>query len=118
MARWFGSVWLALLVASTPAAIAAEHAAEQSQPLRIGLTPVILEDQLSFLDEWQTYLERRTGREVQFVRRNSYGEVVELALRGRIDFAWLCGYPYVQHDTRLGLLAVPRFNGAPSTRPI
>lgn len=110
MSRWLGALGLVIMgLVSVPPALAAE----QGQPLRIGLTPVILEDQLSFLDEWQAYLEQRTGREVQFVRRNSYGEVVELALRGRIDFAWLCGYPYVQHDARLDLLAVPRFNGAP-----
>lgn len=108
-----GNIWIGVVLiwlAGLGASVAAD---DEAAPLRIGLTPVILEDQLSFLDEWQAYLEQHVGRDVRFVRRNSYGEVVDLALRGRIDFAWLCGYPYVQHEARLDLLAVPLFQDAP-----
>ncbi len=83
------------------------------RPIRVGLTPVILEDQVRFLEEWRSYLERELGREVQFLRRNSYGEIIELALRGQVDFAWLCGFPYVRHENTLDLLAAPLFKGAP-----
>ncbi|MCC5809597.1 MAG: PhnD/SsuA/transferrin family substrate-binding protein [Ectothiorhodospiraceae bacterium] len=87
------------------------HADER--PIRIGLTPVILEDQLRFLESWRRYLEQELGREVQFLRRNSYGEIVDLALRGQVDFAWLCGFPYVRNEGALDLLAAPVFKGAP-----
>lgn len=83
------------------------------RPIRIGLTPVMLEDQVRFLERWRGYLEERLGAEVRFVRRNSYGEVIELALRGRVDFAWLCGFPYVQHRQDLDLLVAPVYNGEP-----
>ncbi len=87
------------------------HAGER--PVRVGLTPVILEDQVRFLEQWRRYLEQELGREVQFLRRNSYGEIIELALRGQVDFAWVCGFPYVRHQDTLDLLAAPVFNGAP-----
>jgi len=108
-----GYIWIGVVLVWLAGLAGPVMADEDAPPLRIGLTPVILEDQLSFLDEWQVYLEEKVGREVRFVRRNSYGEVVDLALRGRIDFAWLCGYPYVQHEGRLDLLAVPLFESAP-----
>ncbi len=88
--------------------------AAQAGPIRIGLTPVILDEQVRFLERWRLYLEQATGHEVQFVRRNSYSEIVDLALRGRLDFAWLCGYSYVSQDRALEILAVPLFQGEPS----
>lgn len=81
--------------------------------IRVGLTPVILEDQLRFLESWRQYLEEELGRGVQFLRRNSYGEIVDLALRGQVDFAWICGFPYVRNEAALDLLVAPVFRGAP-----
>ncbi len=87
--------------------------AEEKNPggIRIGLTPVILTDQTSFLNDWQDYLSERFGRPVRFVQRQTYREVVELLLEGDLDAAWLCGYPYVQHRDEFELLAVPVFQG-------
>jgi phosphonate transport system substrate-binding protein len=81
--------------------------------LRIGLTPVFLDDQAGFLRRWHDYLEARLGRPVEFTQRGSYRQIVELLLRDKIDAAWVCGYPYVRHRPRLRLLAVPLFGGRP-----
>lgn len=86
------------------------------EPLRIGLTPVFLDDQMSFLAQWRTWLEARLGRMVLFVQRGNYREVVDLVRTGKLDFAWICGYPYVQHRRQLKLVAVPLWRGGPYYR--
>jgi len=91
--------------------VAATQAEER--PVRIGLTPVIVEDQVRVLNQWRAFLEEALGRDVEFLRRYNYGEVVQLALRGQVDFAWVCGYLYVNHHDVLDLLAAPVFNGSP-----
>jgi len=85
-------------------------------PYRIGLTPVFLDDMITFLDDWRAYLERQLEAEVRFVRRASYAEVVDLLLQDQLDFAWICGFPYVTHREDFSLLAVPVYRGAPLYR--
>lgn len=82
-------------------------------PLRIGLTPVFLDDQVSFLARWRDWLEKKLLRPVVFVQRGSYREIVDLVRSGKIDFAWLCGYPYVRFRHELKLVAVPLWRGHP-----
>jgi phosphonate transport system substrate-binding protein len=84
--------------------------------LRIGLTPVFLDNQVAFLNTWRSYLEQRLQRRVLFIRRGSYRDVVTLLLQGQLDFAWVCGYPYVRHSRQLKLLAVPLYRGQPLYR--
>ncbi|MDP1610432.1 MAG: PhnD/SsuA/transferrin family substrate-binding protein [Sulfuritalea sp.] len=81
--------------------------------LRIGLTPVFLDDQVSFLARWRVWLERRLKRSVVFVQRGSYREVLDLIRGGKLDFAWICGYPYVRYRHELKLVAVPLWRGRP-----
>ncbi len=83
--------------------------------VRIGLTPVFLDDQ-TFLNRWQAYLEERLGGRVEFIQRSSYREITELVLNGRLDFAWLCGYPYVRYQDYMDLLLVPIYQGEPLYR--
>ncbi|MEY6430853.1 phosphate/phosphite/phosphonate ABC transporter substrate-binding protein [Thioalkalicoccus limnaeus] len=85
-------------------------------PLRFGLTPVVLDDQIGFLTDWAAWLGRQLGRPVAFVQRSRYREIMDLLLTGRLDLAWICGYPYIQHRDRLPLLAVPYFQGRPKYR--
>lgn len=85
-------------------------------PLRIGLTPVFLDDQVAFLNQLRSYLEQRLFRPVAFVQRGSYREVVALLKQGKLDFAWLCGYPYVLNRESIKLLAVPIYQGRPVYR--
>ena len=91
-------------------------AAHSAQPYRIGLTPVLLEDRVTFLKKWRAYLERKLGAPVEFVQRASYQEITDLLLRGHLDLAWLCGYPYALNADRLGLLAIPLYEGRPLYR--
>jgi phosphonate transport system substrate-binding protein len=65
----------------------------------------------SFLIDWQTYLTQRLSQPVEFVQRHTYREIVDLLLKGDLDAAWLCGYPYVRHRNELKLLSVPLFRG-------
>lgn len=90
-------------------------AATARSSVRIGLTPVFLNDQ-TFLNRWQGYLEERLGRSVEFVQRGNYREITELVLNGRVDFAWLCGYPYVRYREHMDLLTVPIYQGEPLYR--
>lgn len=81
--------------------------------VRIGLTPVFLDDQVAFLNVWREYLEQRLRRPVVFVQRGSYREITELLQQGKLDFAWVCGLPLVANPQHMKLLAVPVFNGRP-----
>ena len=89
------------------------HAESRDPPLKFGITAVILQDQGEFLAQWETHLEARLGRDVEFVQRGSYAEVSELLSRDAIDIAWVCGAPYVRHRDRWRLVAVPLYEGEP-----
>lgn len=84
--------------------------------LRIGTTPVFLDDQIGFLQAWARYLEQRLGQPVRFVQRASYREIVQALKDGGVDFAWICGYPFVREEKRLHLVAVPVYQGEPLYR--
>lgn len=53
------------------------------------------------------------GTPVVFVARESYQAILDLLFSDQLDAAWICGYPYVLHQTNLRLLATPMFNGRP-----
>ncbi len=113
MARFIRRLlWLMLLLA--PLAQAADKA--QPQAVRIGLTPVFLDDQANFVNAWRAFLESRLKRPVTFVQRGSYREVVDMLRDGKLDFAWLCGYPYVRNVNYFRLVAVPLYKGKPLYR--
>lgn len=99
------SVWLAPVWA-TPGGVS----------VRVGLTPVFLDDQTSFVESWRTHLERRLERPVVFSQRSSYRDIMDLLLQGKLDFAWVCGYPYVRYQEELQLVAVPLYQGQPLYR--
>jgi len=91
------------------------HAADIQPPIRFGLTAVVVTENLRFLDQWSQYLERKMGRKVELVLRKSYREVMDLLDSGSIDFAWICGFPYIQsrEPESIQLLTVPVYRGAP-----
>lgn len=88
------------------------HAAERPL-LRIGLTPVFLDERVRLLQHWRAYLEPALGSAVEFVQRGTYGQVTDLLRAGDVQFAWICGYPYVLHRRELQLVAVPQWHGRP-----
>ncbi|HCY15452.1 MAG: phosphonate ABC transporter substrate-binding protein [Curvibacter sp. GWA2_64_110] len=87
--------------------------AGSSERLRIGLTAVILADQVAFLSRCGRYLSERVGCEVSFVARESYQSILELLASDQIDVAWICGYPYVRDEANLSLFAVPLYQDKP-----
>lgn len=88
-------------------------ASAKEPPMRIGLTAVILNDQAAFLSRWSAYLSERLNCQVTFAARESYQVILDLLFAGQLDAAWICGYPYVLHQSRLKLLAVPLYQGKP-----
>jgi len=100
----------AMFAAPYPAIGHSTSAAE----IRIGLTAVILADQAAFLSRWSRYLANRVGVPVTFLARESYQEILDMLFAGKLDAAWICGYPYVLHEMRLRLLAVPVYQGHPT----
>src|SRR3990167_7540341 len=84
---------------------------EPQTPLRIGLTPTFPNDQYRALEDWRRYLEQRLGRKVEFIRRDSYIETMDLLRLQKIDFAWICDYPFVVFKDQTKLLAVPMYPG-------
>ncbi len=101
------------LGASVPALGAID---ELGNSLRIGLTPVFLDDQAAFLNRWRDYIAQKTGLPVTFVQRSSYREISEQINAKTLDIAWMCGYPYVMDQDRLRLMAVPLHLGRPEYR--
>lgn len=81
--------------------------------LRLGLTPVFLDNDARILATLRKALTRTIGVPVSFQQRRTYEEVTGLLLEGAIDAAWLCGYPFLQHRDALSLVAVPLWRGRP-----
>lgn len=102
----------AAAIALAPVRGLARHVDDKDH-VRIGLTSVFLDDQVAFLNTWREYLEARFQRPVNFVQRGSYREVVDLLREDKLDYAWVCGYPFVRHRAQLRLLAVPLYEGKP-----
>ena len=99
---------LAAAGAATPVS-----SARADGPIRFGLTPVFLSNDIELLTKLRSYLSRRMGKDVQLVQRRTYEEITGLLLSGQLTAAWICGYPLVQHADQLSLLAVPLWNGRP-----
>ena len=89
------------------------NAAAQAGTIRFGITAVFLYDRLRMLGRWQSYLESAIGSRVQFIQRGTYSPIIDGLRAGQIDFAWICGYPYVLHARELRLVAVPSWRGRP-----
>lgn len=84
--------------------------------VRVGLTPVFLDDRVRLLRQWREHLESVLDLPVEFVQRSTYAQVLDSVRSGRVDFAWICGYPYVRHQRELALVAVPHWHGQPLYR--
>lgn len=104
-------VFLSSLTAGLAAARYAS--AEGRRTLRVGLTPVFLDNDWKVLEALRAHVAAVTGRNMEFVQRRTYQEVVALLLLGELDAAWLCGYPLLQRPDRLEALAIPVWRGQP-----
>jgi phosphonate transport system substrate-binding protein len=81
--------------------------------ISVGLTPVVLNDDLALLAGLKAYLESAIGRPVKLSLKRTYQEITTLLVSGQLDAAWICGYPYVAFQDRLELVAVPLWRGEP-----
>lgn len=59
-------------------------------------------------------MEHKLHRPVEFIRRDRYIETMDLLRLKKLDFAWICDYPYVHFRKQVRLLAVPVHNGRPT----
>ena len=84
--------------------------------LRVGMTPAFLHDQHSLLDEWRDFMAGSLQRPVEFVQRDSYRETMDLLRLEKLEFAWICDYPYLHLKQEVRLLAVPLYEGRPYYR--
>lgn len=87
-----------------------------AEPLRLGLTPVFLDNDGEILAHLRAALGRSMDRPIDLIQRRTYQEVTGMLLEGSVDAAWLCGYPFLQHEGALSLLGVPVWRGAPLYR--
>ena len=86
------------------------------EPLKFGLTPVVVTSDIDLLDRLKHYLQRATGYEVKLVTRRTYQEITSLLISGQIDSAWICGAPYAAYRPKLALVAVPLWRQQPLYR--
>lgn len=94
----------------------AAEATDRAQPIRVGLTPTFPHDQYRPLESWRLYMERKLNRPVEFIRRDRYIETMDMLRLKKLDFAWICDYPYVQFKNQVRLMAVPVYKGRPYYR--
>lgn len=102
-----------LSLAAAIVAVGRPAARASSTPIRFGLTPVFLNNDLELIARLQAYLSRSTGHEVALVQRRTYEEITSLLLSGQLTAAWICGYPFVAAAAELSLVAVPVWRGEP-----
>jgi phosphonate transport system substrate-binding protein len=100
------------------AVLSSVTAMAQSTPIRIGITPAIVHDEYFLLMDLRGYLEKKTGRVVELVPRNSYRQIIDLMKHQELEFAWVSAYPfvYLRHHFQARLLAAPVLNGRPYFR--
>lgn len=94
-------------------ALGGQVAAQAFGPIRFGLTPVFLTNDLELLGRLQSYLKRATGYPVSLITRRTYQEITALLTSGQLDAAWICGFPFVSHRSELKLVAVPLWHQKP-----
>lgn len=84
--------------------------------IRVGMTPAFLHDQHGLLGEWREFMAESLQRPVEFVQRDSYRETMDLLRLEKLEFAWICDYPYLHLKQEVRLLAVPLYRGRPYYR--
>ncbi|WP_242975883.1 phosphate/phosphite/phosphonate ABC transporter substrate-binding protein [Desulfosporosinus sp. FKB] len=86
---------------------------ENQDSLRVGISSVLspretLENYQSLAD----YLQKKIGRPVELIQRQSYKEINDLVRDNGVDVAFICSGAYVSgKQENLMLLAVPEVNG-------
>lgn len=87
-----------------------------ASPFRVGMTPAFLHDQHALMEAWRRFMAADLARPVEFIQRDSYRETMDLLRLAKLDFAWICDYPYLHLKDEVRLLAVPLYRGRPAYR--
>ena len=101
------------LTATLACALAPAQVLARNKVVRFGLTPVLLDDRVRLLSSWSRQLESAVGHAIEFVPYSAYNQVMDALQSRQLDFAWICGYPYVLHQHELSLVSVPVWRGKP-----
>lgn len=88
----------------------------ETKSVRLGLTPVFLDNDAAVLEALRSYLKEAFECDVAFVKRRSYREITDLARLGEVDAVWTCGFPYMANREALSLAAVPLWQSEPLYR--
>ncbi len=92
------------------------QASTDTRTIRFAMTPAFLHDQHALLAEWRDYLEARLNRPVEFIQRDRYRDTMDLLQQQKVEFAWICDYPYVMLKKELRVVAVALNEGKPTYR--
>ncbi len=84
--------------------------------IRVGMTPAFLHDQHNLLGEWREFMSESLQRPVEFIQRDSYRETMDLLRLEKLEFAWICDYPFLHLKDAVRLMAVPLYQGRPHYR--
>jgi phosphonate transport system substrate-binding protein len=102
-----------VLTAMVGATALATPALSQPRAFTLALTPVLMISDLDLMGLLRSYLATALGMPVQLATRRSYQDVTVLVMGGKVDAAWVCGFPYVMHRDLLDVVAVPIWRGSP-----
>jgi len=95
------------------------HHASEAGTLR-GAVAAMISPRETFIHYRQllAYLAKKSGKDLEFLQRKTYGEINELLGKGEIDLAFICSGPYASTKDRYGFvpLAVPEVQGNTSYR--
>ncbi len=105
-----------LLAGTAAAGLGLARPAAAGATIRVGMTPAFLNDQHTLLARWRAYMEDKLATPVEFIRRDSYRETMDLLRLAKLDFAWICDYPFVYLKDLVRLLVVPLNEGRPYYR--
>lgn len=100
-----------VLIGAAAASLAGRLRAETA--FRLALTPVFLDNDAQVIDRLHAALSDGMGRPVELVQRRTYQDITGALLEGSVDAAWVCGFPFLQHERELSLVGVPVWNGKP-----
>lgn len=87
----------------------------QNPPLRVAVAAMVSpKETFDLYRQLLAYLGRKSGKDLEFVQRKTYGEIDELLGKGQIDLAFICSGPFVAGRDRYGFepLAVPEVHGS------
>jgi phosphonate transport system substrate-binding protein len=104
-----------LLVSVVPSPVAGAESPSDERPLRVAITPVLVERNVELNQRLVAYVAEKMKRPMTIVHRKSYQEVNELIKQKKVDVAFVCSLPYIlgKEGAGMELLAVAQRNGRP-----